>query len=409
MNHVVLQAKQEIGQPIGEETEWKELNMPSWISHSEKQQIKNKIPIFVQKITRNPVLWAHVQSLALSLKKPLRAMLFNPHSKIWNFQFELYHFCPIICISASRIQGDCDTDYLQGAGDDEESWSMGLTYKQFWGNVDEILDSGPSVEEVITKVIQRSKESNNTMVLTTTPLLNTEATNHPSTTDVTGTDIPQANVVVRDSANVVVSDSANVIVGTSPTNSILEMKNHFFYIGESNVALGDHPIGSTPDIFKIFDVVINCSSQPYPLIMSNKFYLHLPVAEGKGQKSQICNKLPEVLDFFQLFISWEDYKLTKNVLIHSLNDLNTTLSICLAIFISFYDTRGKLLVKPELKFSKDLIRTMYYYLSSFCTQARIQRVVMNDINRFFMSPLHGHITVQNYWRRRWKKEKDENT
>lgn len=33
-------------------------------------------------------------------------------------------FYPLLCVSVSKIQKDDDTDYIQGAGDDEEAWSL---------------------------------------------------------------------------------------------------------------------------------------------------------------------------------------------------------------------------------------------------------------------------------------------
>lgn len=67
----------------------------------------------------------------------------------------------LICCSASRkVLGAemSDEGYIQGAGDDSEAWSQGLTAKVFWNHKDELLKSveaGENVEDLMTTLIQR--------------------------------------------------------------------------------------------------------------------------------------------------------------------------------------------------------------------------------------------------------------
>jgi hypothetical protein len=46
---------------------------------------------------------------------------------------------PLVLVSTAHSPGD-DPQYIQGAGDDEESWAMGLTPALFWEHHDYILE-----------------------------------------------------------------------------------------------------------------------------------------------------------------------------------------------------------------------------------------------------------------------------
>lgn len=56
-------------------------------------------------------------------------------------------YTPLVLLSCSPVRSDsthsaCHSwKYIQGAGDDEENWSSGLSAEIFWGNKDHILES----------------------------------------------------------------------------------------------------------------------------------------------------------------------------------------------------------------------------------------------------------------------------
>jgi len=56
-----------------------------------------------------------------------------------------------LCYSAS-LEDSNDPYYIQGAGDDEESWSKGLSPLQFWNHRNEILQSPSTIEEVVDSI-----------------------------------------------------------------------------------------------------------------------------------------------------------------------------------------------------------------------------------------------------------------
>lgn len=81
-----------------------------------------------------------------------------------------------------------------------------------------------------------------------------------------------------------------------------------------------------------------------------------------------------LLDFFARTLARDPHQ---KVLIHSIKgmgatamlvtllDINMALLACYVILLSFYDTQGNLLPKPQTHFTKDSMRTMLYYVCSF--------------------------------------------
>lgn len=69
----------------------------------------------------------------------------------------------VVCVSASRSTPTPDvttTDswiYIQGAGDDEESWAQGLTPATFWRRREEILASREACTSTIERIVEQGK------------------------------------------------------------------------------------------------------------------------------------------------------------------------------------------------------------------------------------------------------------
>jgi hypothetical protein len=109
-----------------------------------------------------------LSGFAEKLAKPLRALWFTPESRVFSDSPADYSDCdffPVICISASipvsspEMQRRSGYTYIQGSGDDHETWSLGLTPRLFWQNKGEILGAGRNeCEKVVSQVVQRSKK-----------------------------------------------------------------------------------------------------------------------------------------------------------------------------------------------------------------------------------------------------------
>ncbi len=93
-------------------------------------------------------------SLRSVLKKPLRPFWVTPDSTSTDESIPSTDYHTIICCTASRrVFGAEMTEdgYIQGAGDDSEGWSKGLTPSVFWRHSEQLL---AAVEEDIPDLIQ---------------------------------------------------------------------------------------------------------------------------------------------------------------------------------------------------------------------------------------------------------------
>lgn len=93
------------------------------------------------------------------LAKPLRPLWITPSSSTLPNLTNDLDFFPIICLSASRQvedglergNGYC---YVQGSGDDHESWAHGLTPEIFWEHRNDIQTASPEyIEAVVDRLV----------------------------------------------------------------------------------------------------------------------------------------------------------------------------------------------------------------------------------------------------------------
>ncbi|KAG8862611.1 hypothetical protein FRB96_001170 [Tulasnella sp. 330] len=119
------------------------------VSRSEHSQIEERLDRWTSKLCES------VFDLP-QLSRPLRPVWISTASTIIpQFEDDL-DFHPVICLSASehvengveRHNGYC---YVQGSGDDHESWSKGLTPMMFWRNVETVRRATP---ETIATIVQ---------------------------------------------------------------------------------------------------------------------------------------------------------------------------------------------------------------------------------------------------------------
>ena len=95
-----------------------------------------------------------IPSLRLALKKPLRPFWVTPDSISTHNALPTTTYHTIVCCTASRrVFGAELTDggYIQGAGDDSEGWSKGLTPTLFWRHSKQLL---AAVEEDMPDLIR---------------------------------------------------------------------------------------------------------------------------------------------------------------------------------------------------------------------------------------------------------------
>lgn len=221
---------------------------------------------------------------------------------------------------------------------------MGLTYSMFWSHKDYLLESEELIEERAAQIIMQHKTEIQT--------------------------IPKEQQTIQWNEGAVT------------------------YIGK-NIALGNGPEGTTSAVFSHFGCIINCSISGYQsLEQYPSKYLHVPMVEGKVEKTKLTSNLPSLLVFIRKHLEEGN-----NILIHSYQgSLEIPLCVALAVFLQFYDTQGNRVCSPNTQFSKESIRTMQYFVTSFCPGVTLSRVLLNDLNRFFMSREHGPDNVKTYWK-----------
>lgn len=97
----------------------------------------------------------NLSALRSTLKKPLRPVWITPETDPSDYLINVARpeYYPVVCCTASRRITDSEAScyYIQGAGDDSESWSHGLTSTGFWRHHQELLDAE---EEELSGLIQ---------------------------------------------------------------------------------------------------------------------------------------------------------------------------------------------------------------------------------------------------------------
>jgi tRNA A64-2'-O-ribosylphosphate transferase len=212
-------------------------------------------------------------------------------------QLQLQHdkYYNILCINASdasswesTMKMDKTFVYTPGAGDDEESWSRGLTPRLFWDHVHSILDT-------------------NTDTLSTEQVIDDINRNHQ-------TDDCNAKSRQRDDST------------TSPSL--------FDTLGNTMISIGSRRAGRPPECWDQFDAILNVSDVEYEnMMMTNqdeKFYLQLPVKEGKRDKSELERWMAVGVCFVGIHAQQG-----RRVLIHCAQGLDRSVAVAIAVVTLF--------------------------------------------------------------------------
>jgi tRNA A64-2'-O-ribosylphosphate transferase len=148
---------------------------PKRVSRSEHAQIEQRLDGFVTELKK---LQLDVAELREKISKPLRPLWFTRESELPLAPPEYEDFHPIVlCTSSRRVIGGevSEGGYIQGAGDDAEGWSHGLTPALFWQHKDELnATSEEDLPDLIASLLKISKHStaeSNVMVIKSAPWL----------------------------------------------------------------------------------------------------------------------------------------------------------------------------------------------------------------------------------------------
>lgn len=142
------------------------LHLPLWVSGTERASIEGRLEEWTNMLEASG---ADIESLALSLKKPLRPLWVSQNTVIWLNEVprhDSWDFTPVILVNASssvaNIQRTTTSEhswnYIPGAGDDEESWARALTPELFWRNAYDIINLGPEAcNQKVADIVERDR------------------------------------------------------------------------------------------------------------------------------------------------------------------------------------------------------------------------------------------------------------
>lgn len=248
----------------------KDLGLPSLFSNADTRLI---LPTWIvpktEQTTMHAAMDARVQELYQSqaivdvpgflslMTKPLRPFWITPLHAELPTEDQTFFCRPIICCNASNVRlGGANESrivwreegqfwYTPGAADDHESWARRLIPQLFWKREKEfsssLLLSNQETEDWIDKVMKMASSS-------------------------------------------------------SLSSQNEEEDNHdicFDWIGNLNLAIGSRRAGRPPHCWKHFDAVLNVTNTEYDEMREStnsddsKFYLQLPVEEGKRDKHEL--------------------------------------------------------------------------------------------------------------------------
>jgi len=241
-----------------DEDEDMRLYLPDWIIPNEEQnEMNHVIETRVDELYQSEAIVDIPGFLAL-LQKPIRPFWITPlHSELPDDSAKSRFHC-IICCNASNVCLDSnngeynrnksrivwrDDDqfwYTPGAADDEESWARHLTPTVFWEVSDKFSPqlSDQQTEDLIDDVVQT----------------------------VYGNECMTANVIDSES---------------------------YDWIGNLNIAIGTRRAGRPAECWNHFDCILNVTNTQYESMIpsldnqTKRFYLQLPVQEGKRDKQEL--------------------------------------------------------------------------------------------------------------------------
>ncbi len=175
--------------------------------------------------------------------------------------------------------------YTPGAADDEATWARNLTHELFWRNKDRILQRSLS-EDCTDKIID--------------------------------------SIVMQQQTN-----SSNEFIDHDEVVG----KSNWDRIGVMNISIGSRRAGRPPECWVNFDAVLNVTENEYANMKDSidqtresRYYLQLPVAEGKRDKKELEKWIPVGLAFLIQHI-----QRGRRVLVHCAQGRDRSVAIVLAL------------------------------------------------------------------------------
>ncbi|KAI7869092.1 initiator tRNA phosphoribosyl transferase [Mucor mucedo] len=304
-------------------------SLPTAVSRSEHAQIEAKLDGFVQRLLDSGI---DMEVVSNGLVKPLRPIWFTPQSYDAVVEsppdFDDAPFCPVVCLSASEaVETGCQSRpgylYVQGSGDDQEAWALGLTHIMFWKNHLDILSNQAECEEKVKCIVAANKDA-----------------------------------LMEEGE----ADGKN-----------------FAMVQPTMLGIGNYASGKPPYCWENFDYIINCSVLEYEGMDSSK-YLHLPIPDGKKGQIIFGASIQKAIEFVH-----DPIMENKRILVHCSTGKDYSVGILTSILIHYYDLNGQLLTSAKPRVDKKTVQHQLVRIISNWEKASPSRVTLKRVNTHFMS------------------------
>eukprot|EP00934_Nitzschia_sp_Nitz4_P005840 Nitzschia sp. Nitz4//scaffold159_size51929//31719//33494//NITZ4_006881-RA/size51929-snap-gene-0.63-mRNA-1//-1//CDS//3329537580//5830//frame0 len=266
LNQLVVRFRRELDMP--ELANWDtDLHLPPFVPEEEYQQICGLLPERVDTLYKSQVIVQPKQFLE-RLTKPIHPVWYSGGERLDDTPMIRHGSkvkTPIVSMPLSTISGFCSNGsppvsgsfyYTAGAADDQESWSRNLTPLLFWCNVRDFL------HRVASKPLEDEMDT-------------------------------WLDSLVLESQQRLTNDNLE------PSNKVDQLAAQ--RIGNLPVWIGTRRAGRPPDCWMHFDAILNVTDQDYDNMVDSSnhgvYYLKMPVAEGKRDKTQLERWLPVGLAF----------------------------------------------------------------------------------------------------------------
>eukprot|EP01052_Picozoa_sp_SAG31_P032421 SAG31_NODE_3554_length_4129_cov_2.346402_3_plen_678_part_00 len=377
------------------------------VAGTETVQIEDRIPQWLRMLDGSE---ADLKSLAQLLHRPLRpvwvcaddvsqgmsndsttnACLGSVHTvTLAQLKGSQLNFTPLVCIMASETVHPKRGEFVygQGAADDEEGWSHGLTSQLFWSNRDQLLSTrieDGSCLRIVHQLVQGHADN-----------------------------APKCNIDV---------DCQSCAI-TCPLTK-MPVADYTFVRG-TKVAIGTETFAKSPDVWHLFGAVINCGTECTPHISTARerpsktrarapkvttgnfvtdedvvghqyLCMQIPTGGKNGKRNHMFlrSNLPHALTLSKAVL-----ECGKPILLHCGPTEERAIAVATAIIVCNYSKTedaesGQLNLQiktaqqstPELPLSKSLMRRVLVLVQSARPHAESPpRNLLQELNRYFLS------------------------
>eukprot|EP00241_Pyramimonas_parkeae_P002516 CAMPEP_0114225294 /NCGR_PEP_ID=MMETSP0058-20121206/584_1 /TAXON_ID=36894 /ORGANISM="Pyramimonas parkeae, CCMP726" /LENGTH=457 /DNA_ID=CAMNT_0001335867 /DNA_START=258 /DNA_END=1631 /DNA_ORIENTATION=+ len=365
------------------------VRLPLWVGDSEREEISSRLDQWVDALE---AVGVDVSGLAKVMKKPLRPMWLSQQTIIWTNRIkppESQPFYPIMLLSASAPLkgpqrglsqlGGYSWTYVPGAGDDEETWSGGLTPAMFWSehNHETLLAASPTeCQGLVAEVVKREKnkmQSEQQQVASST------------TRDEFEQDVPTKSPFPKKKTAEVSASERNDVHHPPPSGCVSYEgavepfeDGSLRWIGNTRLAVGK---STSKLLWAEADAAVYCGETPLDVPTEYRHrYFHARCGTAKSDKFGFERVLPDILSFASKRLAEDD-----KLLVCCEDGLERSVCAAVAILLCHFDPSGSEFRKeclPPSGMSKEDVRQRLRLVSSFHPHARPTRGMLRQVFNF---------------------------